>query len=126
MSSWGSSQICLSSEIMEKLTRTNYVLWRTEITLQLRGAGIFGYVEGSMPETTKVLPVKDRMAQATLATAPSPSPPGAPPMRDRAALDGAPRRRRFLRGRGHALGIDVVVGNGVAAMRAGDTYQAQI
>ena len=49
MSSSGSSQIGLNSQVTEKLTRTNYVLWRVQITPQLRGAGVFGYADGSTP-----------------------------------------------------------------------------
>ena len=50
----------LSGQITERLTRTNYVLWRTQITPQLRGAGFFGYVDGSMPEPAKVVVSKDK------------------------------------------------------------------
>uniref|UniRef100_A0A453B0Q6 Retrotransposon Copia-like N-terminal domain-containing protein n=1 Tax=Aegilops tauschii subsp. strangulata TaxID=200361 RepID=A0A453B0Q6_AEGTS len=60
MSSSGSSQIGLNHQVTEKLTRTNYVLWRVQITPQLRGAGVFGYADGSTPEPACSLPGKDK------------------------------------------------------------------
>lgn len=60
MSSSGSSQIGLNSQVTEKLTRTNYVLWRVQITPQLRGAGVFGYADGSTLEPARFLPGKDK------------------------------------------------------------------
>ncbi|XP_073357797.1 uncharacterized protein [Aegilops tauschii subsp. strangulata] len=50
----------LSGQITERLTRTNYVLWRTQITPQLRGAGVFGYVDGSMAEPAEFVVSKDK------------------------------------------------------------------
>ena len=44
----------------EKLTRTNYVLWRAQVTPQPRGAGFFGYVDQTMPEPAKLLTTKDK------------------------------------------------------------------
>src|SRR4051812_5377941 len=60
MASSGSSNSTLSGQITERLTRTNYILWRTQITPQLRGAGFFGYVDGSIPEPAKVVVTKDK------------------------------------------------------------------
>uniref|UniRef100_A0A453NPY2 Retrotransposon Copia-like N-terminal domain-containing protein n=1 Tax=Aegilops tauschii subsp. strangulata TaxID=200361 RepID=A0A453NPY2_AEGTS len=50
----------LSGQITEKLTCTNFILWRTQITPQLRGAGVFGYVDSSTPEPPKVVINKDK------------------------------------------------------------------
>lgn len=46
--------------VAEKLTRTNYVLWRAQVTPQLRGAGYFGYVDGTMPEPAQFIVKKDK------------------------------------------------------------------
>uniref|UniRef100_A0A453M2B8 CCHC-type domain-containing protein n=1 Tax=Aegilops tauschii subsp. strangulata TaxID=200361 RepID=A0A453M2B8_AEGTS len=54
-SSSGASQTSLNRQVTEKLTRTNYVLWRTQVIPQLRGAGVYGYVDGTQPEPTKLL-----------------------------------------------------------------------
>lgn len=50
----------LTGQVTERLTRTNYILWRTQITPQLRGAGFFGYVNGTMPEPAKIVVTKDK------------------------------------------------------------------
>ena len=54
-SSGASFQPSLNGQVTEKLSRTNYVLWRTQIIPQLRGAGVFGYVDGTQPEPAKLL-----------------------------------------------------------------------
>ena len=46
--------------VAEKFTRTNYVLWRAQVTPQLRGAGYFGYVDGTMPEPAQFIITKDK------------------------------------------------------------------
>ena len=51
----GASQTNLSGQVTEKLTRTNYVLWRTQVIPQLGGAGVYGYVDGTQPEPSKLL-----------------------------------------------------------------------
>lgn len=60
MSSSESSRIGLNSQVIEKLTRTNYVLWRAQITLQLRGEGVFGFADGSGPKPAKFPSGKDK------------------------------------------------------------------
>lgn len=51
----GASQTSLNSQVTEKLTRTNYVLWRTQVIPQLRGAGVYGYINGTQSEPAKLL-----------------------------------------------------------------------
>ena len=58
MSSSSSTVQASLGQVAEKLTRTNYVLWRAQVTPQLRGAGLFGYADGSMPEHVKILVTK--------------------------------------------------------------------
>ena len=60
MSSSSATQSNLSGQVTEKLSRTNYVLWRTQITPQLRGAGLYGYVDGTQPEPSRLLVTKDK------------------------------------------------------------------
>ena len=60
-----SSQSSLSGGVTEKLSRTNYILWRTQITPQLRGAGVFHYVDGTATEPVKVLVTKDAAGKET-------------------------------------------------------------
>ena len=60
MSSSGAFQASLNGQVTEMLSRTNYVLWRAQITPQLRGAGVFGYVDGTTPEPARILSTKDK------------------------------------------------------------------
>ena len=70
MSSSASFQPTLSGGVPEKLSRTNYILWRTQITPQLRGAGVFHYVDGTVTEPAKVLTTKDAAGKETSRTNP--------------------------------------------------------
>uniref|UniRef100_A0A453AGS3 CCHC-type domain-containing protein n=1 Tax=Aegilops tauschii subsp. strangulata TaxID=200361 RepID=A0A453AGS3_AEGTS len=70
MSSSASFQPTLSGGVPKKLSRTNYVLWRTQITPQLRGAVVFHYVDGTATEPAKVLTTKDAAGKET--TGPNP------------------------------------------------------
>uniref|UniRef100_A0A453IN55 Retrotransposon Copia-like N-terminal domain-containing protein n=1 Tax=Aegilops tauschii subsp. strangulata TaxID=200361 RepID=A0A453IN55_AEGTS len=60
MSSSGSSHPNLNQQVTEKLTRTNYVLWRAQIVPQLRGADVFGYADGTTSEPPRLLVSKDK------------------------------------------------------------------
>lgn len=60
MSSSSASQDDLSGQIMERLTRSNCLLWRAQITPQLRGAGFFGYADGTVLEPVPVVATKDK------------------------------------------------------------------
>ena len=65
MSSSTTSHASLNGQVPEKLSRTNYMLWRTQITPQLRGAGLFGYADGTMPEPAPLLVTKDKDGKET-------------------------------------------------------------
>ena len=56
----GASQPTLNAQVTEKLTRTNYVLWRTQVTPHLCGAGVFSYVDGTTPEPARLHVTKDK------------------------------------------------------------------
>ena len=70
MASSAATSSPLSGQITERLTRTNYVLWRTQITPHLRGAGVFGYVDGSTAEPAEFVVGKDKDGKE--ATIPNP------------------------------------------------------
>lgn len=70
MASSSSYNSTLTGQITEKLTRTNFILWRTQITPQLRGAGVYGYVDGSTPEPAKTVVTKDKDGKETAAPNP--------------------------------------------------------
>ncbi|XP_073356783.1 uncharacterized protein [Aegilops tauschii subsp. strangulata] len=59
-SSSGASQAGPNGQVTERLSRTNYVLCRAQITPQPRGAGVFSYVDGTTPEAARILPTKDK------------------------------------------------------------------
>lgn len=59
-SSSDSSQPTLNGQVTEKLTRTNYMLWRMQVTPHVRGAGVFGYVDDTTPEPTRLHVTKDK------------------------------------------------------------------
>ncbi|KAE8807945.1 hypothetical protein D1007_15770 [Hordeum vulgare] len=65
MSSSGASQPSLTGRVTENLSCTNYVLWCAPITPQLRGAGVFGYVDGTSLEPAKFLIAKDKDSKET-------------------------------------------------------------
>lgn len=64
-SSSGVSHPSLNGQVSGKLSRTSYVLWRTQITPQLRGAGVFSYVDGTLPEPAKLQAAKDKDGKET-------------------------------------------------------------
>ena len=64
MASSAAANSNLSGQVTERLSRANYVLWRTQITPQIRGAGFFGYVDGTTPEPAKHVVTKDRDGKA--------------------------------------------------------------
>ena len=49
----------LRSPPSEKLTRENYLIWKAQILLSLRGAEVMGLLDGSDPAPAKTLEAED-------------------------------------------------------------------
>jgi hypothetical protein len=45
----------LNTNLSEKLTRDNFLLWQTQVLPDIRGAQLFGLLDGSMPAPEKEL-----------------------------------------------------------------------
>ena len=50
----------LGPQVPEKLTRENYLLWRAQILPHFLGAGLYGYLSGSIPAPEKLITAKDK------------------------------------------------------------------
>jgi hypothetical protein len=46
--------------ISEKLTRENYLVWQTQALLEIYGAQLYGYLDGSIEAPEKETTVKDK------------------------------------------------------------------
>jgi hypothetical protein len=45
-----SSTSSLGNLVFEKLTRDNFILWKTQVISIMRGAQVFGYLDGTISE----------------------------------------------------------------------------
>ena len=50
----------LNASVSEKLTRDNFLLWQAQVLPDIRGAQLFGYLDGSTPAPEKELKDKDK------------------------------------------------------------------
>jgi hypothetical protein len=50
----------LNASLSEKLTRDNFLPWQTHVLPDIRGAQLFGLLDGSMPEPAKELKAQDK------------------------------------------------------------------
>jgi hypothetical protein len=46
--------------ISEKLTQDNYLLWQTQVLLEIYGAQLYGYLDGSIEAPAKETTIKDK------------------------------------------------------------------
>lgn len=53
-----SAAAALGAPPVEKLTRENYVLWRAQLLPHIRGAQLYGYLDGTMPAPAKTIVVR--------------------------------------------------------------------
>jgi hypothetical protein len=59
-SSSSTSVAALNITLSEKLKRDNFLLWQTQVLPEIRGAQLFGYLDGSIPELVKELETNDK------------------------------------------------------------------
>ncbi|KAK1610461.1 hypothetical protein QYE76_034134 [Lolium multiflorum] len=50
----------LNTTISEKLTRDNFLLWQTQVLPEIRGAQLFGFLDGSVKEPAKTVKTTDK------------------------------------------------------------------
>ncbi|XP_071678436.1 uncharacterized protein [Lolium perenne] len=55
-----SGAAALNITISEKLTRDNFLLWQTQVLPEIRGAQLFGFLDGSVEEPAKTVKTTDK------------------------------------------------------------------
>lgn len=54
-----------SNQISEKLTRENHLLWKAQVLPQIRGAGLYGYLDGSVAAPEEKISTTDKEGKVT-------------------------------------------------------------
>jgi hypothetical protein len=57
-SSSASGAVVLNINLLDKLTRENFLLWQTQFIPEIRGAQLFGFLHGSSVEPEKEINTK--------------------------------------------------------------------
>ena len=70
MASSSTSVVALTTQVMEKPTHQNYILWRAQILPQVRSTGLYGLLDGSDPEPAKQVIVKHKDGKDSTITNP--------------------------------------------------------
>ena len=50
----------LSNQVSKKLTRENFLLWKAQVLPQIRGPGLYGYLDGSKPAPEPTISSTDK------------------------------------------------------------------
>jgi hypothetical protein len=59
VSSSNSAPVSLNHQISEKLARGNYLLWRAQVLPKIKGAHLFGFLDGTVTAPARTVHAKD-------------------------------------------------------------------